>query len=98
METTNIRAEINYVGFDNDKWNLTVSFDNEITIKCNGKERIYKLDKITNIDHDKEYVFFTHPDKSFTQLKFEVNKFLVIDLFDEFGEHLQTIGVYDFYL
>jgi hypothetical protein len=96
METTNIRQEINYKGFNNEYWKMLVTFDNEITVICNGEKRTYKLNDIVHIEHDNDYVTITHPDNSFTQIKFELDNFLVIDLFDADSEYIETIGSYVF--
>ena len=96
METTNIRRVINYEGFNNERWIMSISFDNQITVTCNGESRVYKLNDIIHIEHDTEYVTLTHPNKTFTQIKFEAGNFLVIDLFDEDSEHIESIGSYVF--
>ena len=96
MVTTNIRRVITYEGFNYERWVLSVLFDNSIAVVCNGERRVYKLDDIVHIEHHIEYVTLTHPDNTFTQVKFEIDNFLVIDLFNKDSEHIESIGCHVF--
>ena len=97
METTNIRREISYEGFDNDKWLMTIGFDNEMTVTCNGDYWSYSIpEPITKIEHDTEYVFLYVEGGKFYQFKFEVERFLVGDIFTNDGEHIDSYACHAF--
>lgn len=97
MKTTNTRRQIAYEGFDKERWLMTVGFDNEVVITCNGETRTYTIpEKIVKIQHDTEYVFLYVEGKKFYQFKFEENNFLVGDIFTNDGEHLDSFSCYVF--
>ena len=99
METTNIRREISYKGFENDQWRMSIDFDGNVHITCNGDTRIYKVvEPITKIEHDTEYVFLyvADPRIKFYQFKFEVEAFFVGDTFDKDDEHIDCFASHVF--
>jgi len=99
METTNIRRSIAYEGFNNDRWVMSIDFEGNVHIICNGDGRQYKItEPITKIEHDTEYVFLyvDDPRIKFYQFKFEVEAFFVGDTFDKDDEHLDTFASHVF--
>jgi len=90
-KTTNVRREFDYAG-----WKAALSFDNELTVTKLRETRVYDLDIVTKIEHNLEYIFLTHEDNSFTQIKFEEGDFLVLDKFDVEGEFIDSIGSHVF--
>jgi hypothetical protein len=90
-KTTNVRREFDYAG-----WKAALSFDNKLTVTKLRETRVYDLDIVTKIEDNLEYIFLTHEDNSFTQIKFEEGDFLVIDKFDEDEEHVDAIGSHVF--
>jgi hypothetical protein len=97
METTNIRREISYEGFENDQWIMSIDFDGNVHITCNDDTRIYKIvEPITKIEHDTEYVFLYVEGGKFYQFKFEVESFLVGDIFTNDGEHINSFASHVF--
>ena len=97
MKTTNIRQQISYKGFNQERWIMTIGFDNEVTVIGNGEKRTYTIpEKILKIQHDTEYVFLYVEGYKFYQFKFEINNFLVGDIFKNNGEHLDTFASHVF--
>lgn len=97
METTNTRRQVAYEGFNKERWLMTIGFDNKVSITCNGETREYSIpEPITNIEHDTEYVFLYVEGGNFYQFKFEVENFLVGDLFNKDGEHLNDFASHVF--
>jgi len=91
-----IKRHIEYKDLQGNLWDLMVN-DTDIEISCNGEARTYEINDINAIDHDHEYVFlYEYGTKSFYQVKFEENKFLVIDKFDVDGNHEESIGSHVF--
>ena len=92
-----IRKQITYIGINNQRWLMTISFDNEVTVFCNGEKRIYDIPKpIIDIKQDKEYVYLRVNDNMIYQFKFEVDNFLVGDIFENDGEHLDSFASHVF--
>ena len=77
-------------------WKLLINSNKLITITKLGESREYDVAEIVEVKQDDEYVFLHHSDNAFTQIKFEVDNFLVIDLFDKNGELLTEIGSHVF--
>ena len=97
METTNTRRQIAYEGFNQQRWLMTIGFNNIITVTCNGETRKYRIEEpVTKIEHDTEYVYLYVEGKKFYQFKFEVDNFLVGDIFTNEGEHLNTFASHVF--
>ena len=97
MKTTNIRQQITYEGFNNERWIITIGFDNEVIVISNGERRTYTIpDKILKIQHDTEYVLLYVEGYKFYQFKFEINNFLVGDIFKNNGEHLDSFASHVF--
>ena len=91
METL---AEIQYTNVDGE-WNVVVS-NNELCVTKDGESRIYNLDEIESVEHDEEYITLHCENENYYVVKLEENNFLVIDLYDEYGEHLDEIGCFVF--
>jgi len=77
-------------------WKLSLNSNRLITITNLGESREYDVAEIVEVKQEDEYVFLQHGDNAFTQIKFEVDNFLVIDLFDKNGELLREIGSHVF--
>lgn len=73
-------------------WELQVNSNKLITVTKLGESREYDVSEIIEVQQENEYVFLQHEGCIFTQVKFEVDNFLVIDKFDEDGEHIDSIG------
>jgi hypothetical protein len=48
------------------------------------------------VEQELEYVYLNILGGGFYQVKFEVDSFLVIDMFNRYGEHLKEIGAHVF--
>lgn len=84
---------------EHDGWQLEITSPTTIVVTKLGESREYNVATIVEVNQDEdmeEYVYLTHPDNAFTQVKFEVDNFLVIDLFNVVGEHLMGIGSHVF--
>ena len=82
-----------------DGWQLDITSDTTIVITRLGESREYRVATIVDVNQDEdmnEYVYLTHSDKAYTQVKFEVEDGLIIDLFDQHGKHLMEIGAHIF--
>ena len=82
-----------------DGWTLEIKTPTTIVITKLGESREYNVATIVEVNNDEdmeEYVYLTHGDNAFTQVKFEVDNFLVIDLFDKNGNLLKEIGSHVF--
>ena len=82
-----------------DGWNMEVTSDTTIVVTKLGESREYNVATIVEVNQDedmKDYVYLTHGDDAFTQVKFEADNFLVIDLFDVCGNLLTEIGAHVF--
>jgi hypothetical protein len=58
--------------------------------------QINDVDEIIDIQQGEEYIHLQHEGCIFTQVKFEVDNFLVIDKFDREGDHIDSIGSHVF--
>jgi len=94
-ETTNVRREIEYDGFDG-LWKMEVMYDHKIVVTKDDESREYQLPPITDIEHDSDYVFLTLENHNSVQVKFEIGSFLVIDEFDDDGDLVKEIGSHVF--
>lgn len=84
---------------EHDGWLLEITTPTTIVVTKLGESREYNVATIVEANQDediKEYVYLRHSDNAFTQVKFEDDNFLVIDLFDKNGEHLTSIGSHVF--
>ncbi len=72
-------------------WTLIIN-EETILVKKDGEHRMYDLDEIVEVEHEDEYVTLRLADGGFYQVKFEDDNFLVIDLYDNEGEFIDTIG------
>lgn len=84
---------------EHDGWLLEITTPTTIVVTKLGESREYNVATIVDVNHDEdmeEYVYLTHGDNAFTQVKFEEDNFLVIDLFNVVGEHLMSIGSHVF--
>ena len=92
-----MRRTISYEGFNNERWLLSVDFDNNVTVTCNGETRIYEIPKkILKIENNSDYVFVYVEGKEMYQFKFEINNFLVGDIFTIEGEHIDSFASHVF--
>ena len=93
-----VRREISYEGFNKERWLMSIGFDNVLTVTCNGETRKYNIpERITKIEHDNEYVYLYAEYGFHYQFKFEVNNFLVGDVFTtEDGQFLKGYASYVF--
>jgi len=97
MKTTNTRRQIAYEGFNQERWLMTIGFDNVITVTCNGETRTYTIpEKIVKVEHNTEYVYLYVEGNIFYQFKFEEEYFLVGDIFTNKGEHLDSFASFVF--
>jgi len=76
--------------------------DNHINVTCSleGKSfnRAYEVkQEVESIVIDEEYVYLNDGDENQFVIKFEGESCLIIDTFDNRGEHLEVIGCHDFY-
>jgi hypothetical protein len=93
---SNINRNIEYKDLQGNNWHLMTN-DTSIEIKCNREARTYEIDNIIKVEHDHEYIFlYEYGTKCFYQVKFEEDKFLVIDKFNADGEHIENIGSHVF--
>ena len=97
METTNIKREIEYTGFDG-PWLMEITYDHKIIVSKDGEQREYDSpEPIIKIKHDTEYVFLRLESHNILQFKFEFDSFLVGDLFNpSFGEHIDEFASHVF--
>jgi len=84
----------------NVRWLLSLDGQN-VQVFCNGESRIYcipntEADTVINTKQENEYVFIYTKGGNYFQFKFEVNNFLVGDIFDKNGEHLDTFACHVF--
>lgn len=92
-----IRKQITYKGPNNQRWLMTISYDNEVTVFCDGEKRVYDIPKpITNIKQSDEYVYLHVEGNMIYQFKFEVDNFLVGDIYTNDGEHLDSFASHVF--
>ena len=85
--------------FEHEGWVLEITTPTTIVVTKLGESREYDVRTIVEANHDEgveDYVYLTHEDNSFTQVKFEDEDFLVIDLFDVDGEFIDSIGSHVF--
>ena len=93
---SNIQKTIKYLDLENNQWVVDINA-NSVDITLNNETSSYEITNIVKIEHDNEYLFLYEPDsKNFYQIKFESNRFVVIDKFTQDGEHIDTIGSYIF--
>lgn len=93
METANIRQDIRH-----DDWHMLIGFDGDVLVHYKGIERNYQIpEEIEMIKHHDEYVFLhIKGEDKFYQFKFEVDSFLVGDIFTNDGEHIDSFANYVF--
>lgn len=77
-------------------WKLQVNSSTLITVTKCGESREYDVSEVIEVQQENEYAFLQHEGGIFTQVKFEDDNFLVIDKFDEDGDHLSSIGSHVF--
>jgi len=94
-----IKRKIEYKDAQGNNWSLMIN-DTDIEIQCNGEARIYEIDDIFAVKHEanSEYVLlYERNTGEFYQVKFEEDKFLVIDKFHyKSGEHTEIRGSHVF--
>ena len=73
------------------RWLLALDGQN-VQVFCDGESRTYDIpEKITDFKVEDEYCFI-HVEGRFYQFKFELDKFLVGDIYSEDGEFLDTFA------
>lgn len=77
-------------------WELRVLSNKLISVSLGYESRQYDVPEFIEVSQDAEYVFLQCDGTGFTQVKFEVDNFLVIDKFDQDGELEREIGAYVF--
>lgn len=76
---------------DNVRWLLSLD-DQNVQVFCDGESRMYSIpEPIIEFQAEDEYVFI-YVEGKFYQFKFEVDKFLVGDIYRENGEFLDTFA------
>lgn len=73
-------------------WELTLTNATTILITKDGESREYTVAPVVRKSTIEEYVFLYHKGGDFTQVNFEEDNFLVIDLFDKDGEFIDSLG------
>ncbi len=100
--------ELTFYKYCGDKYiNVTCTLEN---VNQRGIEKTYHREyniheDVTSVVMDEEYVYLNYNDSGLTGydndsqyvIKFEGDSCLVIDTFDENGEHLEVIGCHDFW-
>ena len=84
----------------NVRWLLSLDGQN-VQVFCDGESRIYCIpnfvaDTVIKMKVKNEYVFIYTQSGNYFQFKFEINKFLVGDIFDKDDEHLDTFACHVF--
>jgi len=79
----------------NVRWLLSLDEQN-VQVFCDGESRMYTIpEPVTDFRVEDEYVFI-HVDGKFYQFKFELDKFLVGDIYTNDGEFLDTFACHTF--
>lgn len=77
------------------RWLLSLD-GQQVQIFCDGESRIYNIpEKVIDFKVEDEYSFIYVEDKYY-QFKFELDKFLVGDIFTNEGEHIECFANYVF--
>jgi len=77
------------------RWLLALDGQN-VQVFCDGESRMYSIpEPVTEFQVEDEYVFI-HVEGKFYQFKFEVDKFLVGDIYSKDGEFLDTFACHTF--
>lgn len=77
-------------------WQLQLLTNKLISVSLGDESRQYDVPEVIEVQQESEYVFLQHEGGNFTQVKFEVDNFLVIDRFDSDGELITEVGAYVF--
>jgi len=82
------------------RWLLELDGQN-VQVFCDGESRRYcipntKADTVTEMKVEDEYVQIFTKGGNYFQFKFEVDKFLVGDIFSKDGEHLDCFACHTF--
>jgi hypothetical protein len=77
-------------------WQLQLLTNKLISVSLGDESRQYDVPEFIEVQQESEYVFLQHEGGNFTQVKFEVDNFLVIDRFDSDGELITEVGAYVF--
>ena len=73
------------------RWLLALD-DQNVQVFCDGESRMYTIpEPVTDFKVEDEYVFI-YVEGKYYQFKFEFDKFLVGDIFDNEGNHLDTFA------
>ena len=78
------------------RWLLALDGQN-VQVFCNGESRTYDIpEKIIDFKVEDEYCCIYVEGGNYFQFKFEVDMFLVGDIFNKDGEHLDTFACHTF--
>jgi len=82
-----MKKTFTYINSDT-RWLLLLDGQN-VQVFCNGESRTYTIpEPVISFNVGVEYFFINVEGKKFYQFKFEVDKFLVADIFTNDGKHL----------
>jgi hypothetical protein len=78
------------------RWLLSLD-GQEVQVFCDGKSRSYTIpEPVIDFKVEDEYVFIYVEGGNYYQFKFELDMFLVGDIFDKNDEHLDTYACHTF--
>ena len=78
------------------RWLLALD-DQNVQVFCDGESRMYTIpEPVTAFQVEDEYVFIYVEGGNYYQFKFECDKFLVGDVFDKEGNHLNDFACHVF--
>ena len=77
-------------------WCKCNKFNVVFVIIKDGEPRSYDLNDIESMKHEDDYVYLNKSDGNFYQVKFEDGNFLVIDEYDDYGNHINDVGCHVF--
>ena len=77
------------------RWLLSLD-GQDVQIFCNGESRTYTIpEPVIDFKVEAEYVYI-YVEGKFYQFKFEVDKFLVVDIFHDNDDDVESFGCYVF--
>jgi len=80
----------------NVRWLMSIDGQN-VQVFCDGESRTYTIpEKINRVEQNDEYVFIYVEGGNYYQFKFEVDKFLVGDIYDENDEFVDSFASFVF--
>jgi hypothetical protein len=80
----------------NVRWLLALN-DQNVQVFCDGESRLYSIpEPVIDFKVEDEYVFIYVEGGNYYQFKFECDRFLVGDIFDKDGNHLDCFACHTF--